>query len=236
MRSGKITKKREPSLRRRYDDACAAAHALDLLGDRWSLLVVRELTIGPKRFTDLRAGLPGISANVLTQRLDELEAVGVLVRRKLPPPAPAWVYQLTEWGAESAPIFQALGRWAARSPLHDPSLPFSSASLVLSLRTMFDPTRAAGLTARLGLRLEAETFLADLSPDGIEVSPGPLDGAEAVFAGGARAVAAAIYGGRPLHDLEAEGALAVEGDRALAERCLTLFPLPAKAERPARPR
>src|SRR3954449_5481225 len=118
--------------RRTYEDACAAAHALDLVGDRWALLVMRELMLGPKRFSDLRASLPGISANVLTQRLEGLETAGVLVKRKLPPPAAAQVYELTEWGYESEPIFQALGRWAARSPTHDPSLPLSAVSLFLS--------------------------------------------------------------------------------------------------------
>lgn len=221
--------KRTFSLRRRYDDACAAAHALDLLGDRWALLVVRELMTGPKRFTDLRAGLPGVSANVLTQRLEDLETTGVLRRRVLPPPAASRVYELTDWGYEAEPIFRALGRWGARSPLHDPTLPFSAASLMLSMRTMFDPARATGVEARLGLRVGPETFLARLSAAGADVRPAPLDGAEAVLSGAAPALAAAIYGGRPLPELEAEGAVVVEGDRALAERCLTFFPKPPKA-------
>src|SRR5918994_3548566 len=144
---------KETSGRRSYDDACGAAHALDLVGERWALLVMRELLLGPKRFTDIRESLPGISANVLTQRLEGLEAAGVLVRRKLPPPAAAQVYELTEWGYESEPIFQALGRWAARSPVHDPTLPFSTASFLLSLRTMLDFERAKGLEARVGFRL-----------------------------------------------------------------------------------
>ena len=95
MKSEKITKIADSPPRRRYEDACAAAHALDLVGDRWVLLVVRELMFGPRRFSDLRAGLPGISANVLAQRLEELEAAGVLRRRKLAPPAAAQVYELT---------------------------------------------------------------------------------------------------------------------------------------------
>src|ERR687889_1230549 len=131
MKLEKITEKPEARSRRRYDDACAAAHALDLVGERWALLVMRELMLGPRRFRDLKASLPAISANVLTQRLEGLEAAGVLVRRKLPPPASAQVYELTAWGRESEPIFQALGRWAARSPAHDPGLPFSTASLLL---------------------------------------------------------------------------------------------------------
>src|SRR5215218_8341047 len=102
--------------RRDYFDGCGAAHALDLIGERWALLVVRELVLGPKRFTDLRAGLPGISPNVLTQRLEELESGGILRRRKLPPPAAAWVYELTDWGLELERVIMALGRWGARSP------------------------------------------------------------------------------------------------------------------------
>ena len=110
MESEKITNKSLPSSRRSYDDACGAAHALDLVGERWALLVMRELMLGPKRFSDLRADLPGISANVLTQRLEGLQDAGVLRRRKLPPPASVQAYELTPWGYESEPIFQALGR------------------------------------------------------------------------------------------------------------------------------
>lgn len=222
--------------RRRYEDACAVAHALDLVGDRWALLVIRELLLGPRRFSDLRAGLPGISANVLSQRLEELEATGLLVRRKLPPPAAAQVYELTAWGRESEPVFQALGRWAARSPLHDPRLPISAVSLMLSLRTMLDPTRAEGLDARIGFRIGEEGFLAHLAGGRIEIARsdgGALDGADLVFTGAAPALAGAIFGGEPLATLEAAGALRIEGDRALAERFVTLFPLPPKAPRPA---
>ena len=231
MKSGKITKKAVDAPRRWYDDACAAAHALDLVGERWALLVMRELVFAPKRFSDLRASLPGISANVLTQRLEGLEAAGVVRRRRLPPPASAQVYELTEWGKESEPIFMALGRWAARSPAHDPTLPLSAASLLLSLRTMFDAGRAEGIEARVGLRLGDETYLCRLGGGGIEIAAGPLDGADTVLAGPVAAVAGAIYGGRKLEELEEEGLLRVEGDRALAGWFATLFPLPPKAAR-----
>jgi DNA-binding HxlR family transcriptional regulator len=217
-----------PSSRRRYDDACGAAHALDLVGERWALLVMRELMLGPKRFGDLRADLPGISANVLTQRLDGLEAAGVLVRRKLPPPASAQVYELTPWGYESEPIFQTLGRWAARSPQHDPTLPLSAVSLFLSFRTMLDPQRARGLVVRIGFRIGFESFVARLARGRIDIERGSPDNADVVFAGAAPAIAAAVYGGQPLAALERAGMLAVEGDRALAERFVTLFPLPPK--------
>jgi DNA-binding HxlR family transcriptional regulator len=232
MKSPKVTELAE-SRRRRYEDACAAAHALDLVGERWALLVMRELMLGPKRFSDLRASLPGISANVLTQRLEGLEAAGVLVWRKLPPPASAQVYELTEWGYESEPMFQALGRWAARSPAHDPTLPFSAASLMLSLRTMLDAERADGFEARIGFRLGAEAFLSQVAGGKLEITGRELDGAEVIFTGPPPVIAGAIYGGQPHEALEAAGALRVEGDRALAERFVTLFPLPSKAERPA---
>jgi DNA-binding HxlR family transcriptional regulator len=216
--------------RRRYEDACGAAHALDLVGERWALLVIRELMLGPKRFNDLKADLPGISANVLTQRLEGLEAAGVVMKRKLPPPASAQVYELTPWGYESEPIFQVLGRWAARSPAHDPSLPLSAVSLLLSFRTMFDPARAKGLEAKIGFRLGRESFVARVGGGQIEAERGAPEGTDLIFSGPARAVAAAVYGGIPLAALEADGALRIEGDRALAKRFVGLFVLPPKVD------
>jgi DNA-binding HxlR family transcriptional regulator len=233
MKLSKLTESFGPA-RRRYDDACGTAHALDLIGERWALLVMRELMLGPKRFSDIRADLPGISANVLTQRLEGLEAAGLLIRRRLPPPASAQVYELTQWGYEAEPIVQVLGRWAARSPDHDPTLPLSPVSLMLSFRTMFDAERAKGIDARIGFRLGAETFMLRLAGGRIETRRGPIEDADLVFTGSATAVAAAVYGGVSFDALEAEGALSLEGDRALARRFATLFPLPAKAERPAR--
>jgi DNA-binding HxlR family transcriptional regulator len=229
MKSQKVTKE-GLTPRRSYEDACGAAHALDLVGERWALLVMRELMLGPKRFSDLRSDLPGISANVLTQRLEGLEASGVLVRRRLPPPASVQVYELTPWGYESEPIFQALGRWAARSPQHDPSLPLSAVSLFLSFRTMFDPARAAGIDARIGFRFGAETFLVRIVEARIEAIRADLEHANLIFTGTAPAIAAAVYGGQPLEALEAAGALSLKGDRALAKRFVTLFPLPPKVE------
>jgi DNA-binding HxlR family transcriptional regulator len=233
MKLEKVTDRSETRSRRHYDDACAAAHALDLVGERWALLVMRELMLGPRRFSDLRESLPGISANVLTQRLEGLEAAGVLVRRKLPPPAGVQVYELTEWGYESEPIFQALGRWAARSPAHDPTLPFSTASFFLSLRTMLDAARARDIDARIGFRIGQDTFLTHLANGRIDVARAPLDGADVIFSGTAPALAGAVYGGQPLESLEKAGALQIEGDRALAKTFAGLFPLPPKAAHPA---
>ncbi len=221
-----------PLGKRRYEDACAAAHALDLFGERWALLVMRELMLGPRRFTDLRAGLPGISANVLTQRLEGLEAAGVIERRRLPPPSGAPVYELTAWGYEAEPIFQALGRWASRSPFHDPTLPFSAASFALSLRTMIDVRAARGIEAHIGFRFAGETYRARLAAGAIDIRREGIEGADLVFEATPAIMASAIYGGRPLRELEEAGALSISGERALAERFVTLFPLPPKAEAP----
>ena len=99
-----ITDDKHGPSRRRYEDGCGTAHALDLIGERWALLVMRELMLGPKRFSDIRADLPGISANVLTQRLEGLERDGIVMRRRLDPPASGQVYELSEWGYQSLPI------------------------------------------------------------------------------------------------------------------------------------
>ncbi|HEU0099310.1 MAG TPA: winged helix-turn-helix transcriptional regulator [Allosphingosinicella sp.] len=214
--------------KRRYDDACGTAHALDLIGERWALLVMRELMLGPKRFGDLRSDLPGISANVLTQRLEGLEASGLLVRRRLPPPASTQVYELTPWGYEAEPIVQSLGKWAARSPAHDPTLPISATSIMLSFRTMFDPERAGDMSARIGFRLGTEHFLARVENGRFQNGRAEIDEADSVFVGTPSGLAAAVYGAQPIGALEAAGMLKVEGDRETAARFTTLFPLPPK--------
>src|SRR5215218_2254120 len=103
--------------KRTYGDRCGIARALDVVGERWALLIVRELLLGPKRFTDLRAGLPGLSPDVLSQRLRELEKAGLVLRRKLAPPAGSRVYELTARGLALEPILLELGRWGSQTPL-----------------------------------------------------------------------------------------------------------------------
>src|SRR5215211_7934676 len=138
---------------RSHRDGCGIAHASELLGRRWALLVVRELLLGPKRFTDLRTGLPDISPNVLGQRLRELESSGILGRRKLAPPAAAQVYELTDWGRELEPAVLALGRWASHSPSFPVGAGLGPDSLVLALKSSFDRAKADGLEATYELRL-----------------------------------------------------------------------------------
>lgn len=213
--------------KRAYQDGCAVAHALDIIGDRWAMPIMRELMLGPKRFTDLRASLPGISANVLTQRLEELEAASILVRRRLPPPAASQIYELTDWGRESEILFQVLGRWACRSPTMQPGQPMSSVSVILSMRTMIDRSRIGDLTATIGLRFGEEEFLATIRDGDFTIDRGEAAGADVIFLGDQNALAAVVYGGQRFKDIAS--ALRVEGDQAMADRFVGLFPLPPKA-------
>ena len=217
------------SKRRTYDDGCAAAHALDLVGERWALLVVRELLLGPKRFTDLKAGLPGASPNVLAQRLRELEGVGIVRRRKLPPPAASRVYELTPWGEELEPVIVRLGRWGARSPSKPRDAALGVDSLVLSMRTMFDPVAAEGLMMSCELMCGEDRFRAVVDGGRFEISRGGADGPDVIVEADSDTLAGLIYAGRPLAEAVESGELEVEGDRAAFERFLGLFPLPEPA-------
>ncbi len=211
---------------RTYGEACAAAHALDLIGERWALLVVRELLLGPKRFTDLRAGLPGVSPNVLAERLGGLERAGIVQRRKLPPPAASRVYELTDWGEELEPVIISLGRWGARSPLRPCDAALGVDSLVLSFRTMFDPRAAEGLTASYELSLGEDRFRAEVADGHFEIARGVADRADATIETDPATLAALAYEGRDLAEALRSGDVRIEGDESAVARFLTLFPLP----------
>jgi len=222
MKLQKLTKPRQLEEKRRYDDACGLAHALELLGERWAMLVLRELAYGPRRFSELKADLQGISANVLTQRLTDLEARGLVRKIRLPPPASVQVYGATEWGLEAVPVIASLGRWAARSPCHDPTLPMSHVSLIMSLQTLLSPALAAGLHARVGFRLGEANYVTTLQHGRLEVVRGEFAGSDVEFIGTPSEVAAVIHGGAPFEMIR------IEGDVELAKRFVTLFPLPPK--------
>ena len=185
--------------------------------------------LGPKRFTDLRVGLPNASPNVLAQRLRGLEAAGVVRRGKLPPPAASKIYELTEWGRDLEPVIISLGRWGVRSPSKPPDAALGVDSLVLSFRTMFDPERAEGLEAGYELRLGEDTFRAEVAEGRFEIERGFADAPDAVVESEAGTLAALVYDELELDDALRSGELGIEGDRELVERFLTLFPLPEPA-------
>ena len=222
-------KKATNSRTRWYDDACGTALALEFIGERWSLLVMRELMFGPRRFSEIKSNLPGISANVLTQRLAGLEDAGLIVRRRLPSPANVQVYELTPWGLEAEPIFQTMGRWATRSMRHDPTLFLSPASAMMSFRTMVDRVRAADRPMTVAFRFPADAFVAEVGgAEGIAIRRGEEAGADVTFVSDPSTLAGAVYAKLPLADLEAAGALTLAGDRTRALAFVDLFHLPEK--------
>ena len=227
----KLRKETEPSDTRHgrwYEDACGTAFAMELVGERWSLLVMRELMLGPRRFSKLRAALNGISAKVLTERLESLERAGAVVKRTLPPPANVQVYELTEWGYLAEPAIQELGRWAATSPRHDPTLPLSPVSLMLSFRTMVDKVRAREFDATIGFEVAGESYLAELKDGQLPIRRADIADAQVIFRAPAAPLLAAVFYGKVPPEALAEQGVRIDGDRALADRFIDLFHLPAK--------
>jgi DNA-binding HxlR family transcriptional regulator len=194
-------------------DGCGIAHASDLLGQRWALLVVRELLLGPKRFTDLRTGIPDISPNVLGQRLRELEESGIVRRRKLAPPAAVQVYELTEWGHQLEPAVLALGRWASQSPSFPRGAEMGPDSLVLALKSTFDPAKADGLEARYELRLGDVPFNISVKEGEFQATRGESESPEATIASDPNVIAGVVFGGKPLGKAVEARDVVIEGSR-----------------------
>jgi DNA-binding HxlR family transcriptional regulator len=215
--------------KRTYGDPCGIARALDLVGERWALLVVRELVLGPKRFTDLRAGLPNLSPDVLAQRLRELEQAGIVRRRKLPPPAGSRVYELTEWGRELEPVVIALGRWGSRAPFPPGDAQLGVDAMMLALQTVFDPSAADGLSASYELRLGEHTFHARVSDGRLELARESANAPDAIIDTDTGTLAAVLWHGRPLGDARRDSAIKLEGSRSAVERFLKAFPPPQQA-------
>jgi len=217
--------------KRSYGEACRFAYALDVVGERWALLVVRELLLGPKRFTDLRTGLPHASSNILSERLRDLEQSGVIQRRKLPPPAASTVYELTEWGRELEPVVTKLGAWGARSPVPPDSQEIGPDSIVLALRSLFDTEAAGEMDATYELRLGEQRFRVKVANGELKLGRGgaeePL--AKIAFAD-APTFAAVLAGQLPLDEALASGAAQIEGSKQAAKRFLRLFPMPDPCE------
>lgn len=207
------------ALRLRYDEGCLAAHALNVIGDRWSLLVVRELLLKPKRFQAIRAGLPGISASVLSQRLSALTVAGVVQHDP-----ELGAYALTPSGHALRPVLIALCHWGSQHPGHDPRRFISPTALMISMSGKIDRSaaRASGLVA--GMATERESFT--LRPDrqgGLIIAPGLQAGRDFTLSGTGNTLARAVYGSRPVGALVAEGAVTLEGDAAKAQAFADLF-------------
>ena len=209
---------------RSYGDRCGVARGLDLVGERWALLVVRDLLLGPKRFTDLHSGLSGLSPDVLTQRLRELAEGGVIRRRKLAPPAGSWVYELTDWGRELEPIVTALGRWGTHAPIREGSTTIGADSVILGIRLLFSPERAEDLTATYLLRLDGQPFRLHIAQGVLDVHREEPEHVDAAIDTDAATLDALLWHGRSLRAAVRAGELTITGDRSLIDRLLKLFP------------
>lgn len=221
--------------RRTYDQFCGLARALDILGERWALLIVRELVIGPKRFSDLMDGLPGIGPNALSARLKTLEADGLVARRKLPPPAGSTVYELTELGRGLEPVVFELIRWGVN--LLDepgPDTTFRPGWLVTSIRAMFDPSLARGIHRTYRLHVDDYVYSARIEDGNVEVSEGEGPPADLVLSTDSETVLA-IAAGQVTADVAIdEGRVKVDyGDPAEAVAFAGMLQLPTGAGAPA---
>jgi DNA-binding HxlR family transcriptional regulator len=212
--------------KRSYGEACRFAYALDLVGERWALLVVRELLLGPKRFTDLREGLPHASPNILAERLRELEAAGIVAKRQLPPPAATHVYELTEWGRELEPVVTQLGAWGARSPVAPEHQEIGPDSVVLALRSLFDPEAAPDLTGSYEIRLGTARFHVDVEEGELGLGRGAASGPLAAIDTDPGTLAALLTGQLRLDQALESGVAKIEGSKRETRRFLSLFPMP----------
>ena len=208
--------------RRTYGDPCGVARALDVVGERWALLVVRELLLGPKRFTDVHRGLGGASQNVLSQRLRELEAAGLVRRRRLGPPAGSSVYELTEQGAALEPILVELGRWGRHRPLAGDG-ELSVDALVLALRTTFDQAAAGDLETTVDLHVDDDRLEVRVSQGRLAIARAEAGEPDATLRTDVATLRELAFRKRRLDDAAAAGAVAVEGDRARVQRLLDAF-------------
>jgi DNA-binding HxlR family transcriptional regulator len=201
---------------RSYGDGCGIARALDVIGERWALLIVRELVYGPKRFSDLRGGL-GLSPNVLTQRLSELEGCGVVERRNIG----GGLYELSAWGRELHPLLLQLGRWGSRA-LHKPSGELSSDALMLALEATFIPANAGELRASFEVKLGEERFTVDVREQHLRVSRSSAQAPDVVIESDVASLRAVAFGDRKL----AGSAVQIQGDARLARAFFKLFARP----------
>ena len=212
--------------KRSYNQYCAIARALDIVGERWTLLVVRELLTGPKRFKDLLEGLPGIGTNLLTTRLKDLERYGVVRRTTLPPPAASKVYELTELGRSLEPVIAALGRWGLEfldTPDREDDL--RPAWAVVAMRSALKQEAARGLQETYEFRIDKEAFHLRIKDGEVEALQGPAVDPELVVRSSTQAFLALVAGQlEPAEALES-GEIRIEGEQETLARCLEIFGL-----------
>jgi DNA-binding HxlR family transcriptional regulator/putative sterol carrier protein len=208
---------------RAYGQYCGFARALEIVGERWTLLVVRDLLVSPKRFTDLLRGLPGIPSNILTARLKELEHAGVVRRRVLPRPARSIVYELTEHGMELQSVVFALGRWGAKLlGVPRPDEVVTVDSLITALRTTFRPQAARGFRAGYELRFGEIVIHARITNGKVEVAEGPLPDPDLVIEAGPAIKALMAGETSPAAAIES-GSVRLTGNPDLLTRFVAIF-------------
>ena len=205
------------------------AYALDIVGERWTLLIVRELLAGPRRFKDLLDGLPGISTNLLSNRLKGLEESGVLRRRTLPPPAASTVYELTPLGEALEEALIAVGRWGARvrpPPQEDELLPGPGAA-VLAIKSVFRPEAALGLEESYELHIGDEVIQVRVKDDAVEAQQGPIEHPDAtIHTTDMKSYLALLRQQTPPEEALSKGLVRIEGNAGALGRFLALFGLP----------
>ncbi|RQX12405.1 transcriptional regulator [Micromonospora ureilytica] len=220
---------------RSYGDPCGVARGLDIIGERWALLVVRDLLLGPRRFNDLLGGLPGVSPNVLSQRLRQLTEHGVVHRRDLGPPTRVHLYELTEWGRALEPILLQFGRWGSQSPqLPDGALGIDS--LLLSIKASFDPARAPELAGTYAFHIDADTYLADVADETVRIRRGTASEPDAALSTDIDTLRAVCGQEITLTAAVESGALRLSGDEDARRRLTDLLLAPfTPAPEPAMP-
>lgn len=207
---------------RSYGDLCGVARALDVLGERWALLIVRELLLGPKRFGDLLAGLAGPSPNVVSQRLRELTESGVVARADLGAPAHVHVYELTPWGRELEPVLLLLGRWGSQTAL-PPRGELSIDSMLMSIKAMVDATRSTELCGAYDVCIDTDAFAVQVETGGVDIRRGTHEGPDARLITDADTLRAIFAHSQSIDDALQSGKLAIEGDQDATQRLIRLI-------------
>lgn len=204
---------------RSYNEYCAIAQALDVVGERWSLLIVRELLIrGPSRYTDLRFGLPGIATNLLADRLRELEEAGVVEREDAPPPVATTLFKLTDRGKELQPVLQALGRWGGpmvQRPIGDNE--FRSHWLAVPLEAHLKDREPRAPVQTIEIHTADQPVLLKVGGGTVNVRPGRAEHPDLTLTGSASQVLGLLLHKLDFNDAKRRG-LKIEGDAKVLKR------------------